>query len=180
MGLKNTQFEDEVQVSYFVKTKKSKNPRLGSGRLLDISNVGLCMEISPTGSELYMESGGKLFLINKNIELQIFCRSYPNNISLEGTVKWIQREHRPDRPHEEGDIFVGVIFSFPDGNQRKYLAEFVELFRNDTGRCGECGAPVSVDAPLCYRCGARLVRKRTFLRNIINSILSGNKSSEKG
>ena len=168
-------FEEEVQISYFVKGK-GKASRIGSGRLLDISNVGLCMEISPIGSELFMESGGNLFLLNRNIEIQIFCRSYSNNISVEGNVRWIKREDDLGKTEHEDGIFVGVIFSCTEGDQKRYIAEFVDLYRNDTIHCGECGVPVSVDSALCYKCGSRHVRKRAFLRDIINTIFSGSKS----
>jgi hypothetical protein len=74
---------------------------------------------------------------------------------------------------------VGVLFSLTGADQRKNLAEFVRLFRHDTIQCSGCRSPVSVDAALCYKCGTRLVRKRTFFRNIINTILSGDADPEK-
>jgi len=134
------------------------------------------MEISSIGSELFMESGGNLFLLNRNIAIQIFCRSYPQNISIEGNVRWIKREsHMGKTGHEDG-IFIGVIFSSAYGTQKKHIEEFVELFRNDTVRCAECRAPISVDAALCYKCGSRHVRKRAFLRDIINTLFSSSKN----
>jgi hypothetical protein len=175
----NLSLKDEVQISYFVKAKKKKSSRICAAELIDISNVGLCMEISPTGSELYMESGGKLFLINKKVEIQIFCRSHSNNISVEAQVKWIKQNSESSKPSDEARIYVGVLFSSTDANQKRELAELIQLIRKDTVRCGECSTPVSADASLCYKCGARLVRKRTFLRSIINSVLSGTKKNDK-
>ena len=166
---------DEVQISYFVKRKDTKNSRVSVGRLLDISNAGLCMEILPEDSELYMESAGKLFLLNRNIDIQIFCRSYPSNISIEGCVKWIKRKDESPGLGDEDNICVGVLFSFANADQRKELAKLVALLRNDTILCAECNAPVFTEAALCYNCGARLVRKRAFLKNILHGLLAGDK-----
>jgi hypothetical protein len=171
--------EEEVQLTYFLTGKKGKNSRLCTAELLDISNIGLCMKIPSSGSELYMESDRKLFLINRNIDIQIFCRSYPNNISLQGRVEWIKRESTGEKSTDEGNIYAGVLFFFPDGDQRKYVTEFVKLFRNHTISCPKCRVDVSSEVGLCYKCGARLVRKRTFLRSIINGIISGTGTTPK-
>ncbi len=168
--------KSEVQVSYFVKKHKGKPSRICLGSLLDISNAGLCMEISHLDSELYMESGGRIFLLNRNIDMQIFCRSHPNNVSIEGHVKWIQREDKTgssEMAEKVDSIRVGVLFRFDDAGQRMELATLVSLLKTDTANCGKCNAPVSVDAPLCYNCGTRLVRRRAFLRKILDSLLSG-------
>ncbi len=168
--------ESDVQISYFVKKREGKPSRICLARLLDISNAGLCMEISQFDSELYMESGGRIFLLNRNVDMQIFCRSHPNNVSIEGRVKWIQHGDETDSPEtmEGGDsIRVGVLFRFDDTAQRLELANLVSLLKTNTTNCGECNAPVSVDAPLCYNCGSRLVRRRAFLRKILDNLLAG-------
>lgn len=171
--------EGDVQISYFVKKWKGKPARICLARLLDISNAGLCMEISQFDSELYMESGGKLFLLNRNIDMQIFCRSHPNNVSIDGRVKWLQRkeesESQPESQENDDGVYVGVLFRFDDANQRRELASLVRLLKTDTANCRECNAPVSADAPLCYNCGSRLVRRRAFLRRILDNLLAGNK-----
>ena len=167
--------ESEVQVSYFVKKNKGKPSCICLASLLDISNAGLCMEISRFDSELYMESGGRIFLLNRNIDMQIFCRSHPNNVSIEGHVKWIQLEDEtksPEMAEEAGGIRVGVLFKFDDAGQRMELAALVSLLKTDTTNCRKCNSPVSVDTPLCYNCGTRLVQRRAFLRKILDSLLS--------
>lgn len=169
--------EDEVQISYFVKKPEGKSSRVCLAKLLDLSNVGLCMEISPLDSELYMESGGTLFLLNKTIEIQIYCRFYPTNVSVEGHVKWLQRKGKSDSPGTDGRILVGALFRFDGADQRRDLAELVGLLKNDTVNCRECNAPVSADAPLCYNCGARLTRRRAFLKKIFDNLLAGNKDA---
>jgi ribosomal protein L40E len=168
--------ESEVQISYFVKKQGGKPSRICLANLLDISNAGLCMEISDLDSELYMESGGRIFLLNRNIDMQIFCRSYPDNVSIQGHVKWIQHEDETSSPQmgeESSSIRVGVLFRFDDAGQRLELANLVRLLKTDTTNCNECNAPVSVDAPLCYNCGSRLVRRRAFLRKILDNLLAG-------
>jgi ribosomal protein L40E len=169
-------YEDEVQVSYFVKKRKGSPSRLCEAKLLDISNAGLCMEISPEDSEIYMESGGQVFLLNRSIDIQIFCRSHPNNVSVEGYVKWLQREEENEAGIDPGGIRVGVLFSFDNADQRWELAELVSLLKTDTTNCRECNAPVSADAPLCYNCGSKLVRRRAFLRKILDNLLAGDKA----
>ena len=169
--------ENEVQISYFVRKRHAKSARIGYATLMDISSAGLCMEISPLDSELYMETLGQLFLLNRNIDIQIFCRSHPSNVSIEGRVTWIKRREEADNREIDGGICVGVAFSFETAEQRRELANLVELLRGDTFNCAECGSPVSVNAGLCYRCGARLARKRTFFRKIIFGLLAGNSES---
>ncbi len=170
--------EGEVQISYYVKKWKGKPARICLARLLDISNAGLCMEISQFDSELYMETGGKLFLLNRNIDMQIFCRSLPNNVSIDGRVKWIQHREESESQSESQDddgIYIGVLFKFDGADQRRELASLVSLLKTDTANCRECNAPVSADAPLCYNCGSRLIRRRAFLRRIFDNLLAGNK-----
>ena len=173
---KNLIYEDEVQVSYFVKKRRGKPSRICEATLLDISNAGLCMEISPEDSEIYMESGGQVFLLNRSIDIQIFCRSHPNNVSVEGYVKWLQREEENEAGIDPGGIRAGVLFSFESTDQRWELAELVSLLKTDTANCRECNAPVSADAPLCYNCGSKLVRRRAFLRKILDNLLAGDKA----
>ncbi|UCD56211.1 MAG: hypothetical protein JSV16_10265 [Candidatus Hydrogenedentota bacterium] len=170
--------ENEIQLSYFVKRKGGKPPHVGVARLLDISGAGLCMEISLAGSELFMELQGSLFLLNKNVEMQIFCRSHPNNISIEGCIKWFRQNDEAGDSADGDKVCVGVIFLFEDPDQRKELAELVELLKNDMVRCSQCGAVVCTDAPLCYTCGARLVPKRAFFKKLIGGLLNGNESAE--
>jgi hypothetical protein len=165
--------ENEVQVSYFVKKRGGKPSRVCVAKLLDISNVGLCMEISDEDSELYMETRGKLFLLNKTIEIQIFCRSYPTNVSLEANLKWIQRKDEPNFDEEGDEIFIGALFRFEDMGQRRDLAELVNLLKTDTVNCPECNAPVSIDAALCFNCGNRTERRRAFLKKIFDNLLIG-------
>ncbi len=167
--------EKDVQVSYFAKKRDGKTSRIAYAELLDISNAGLCMEISPEDSELYMESRGQLFLLNRIIEIQMFCRSHPSNVSVEGRIKWIKRKEEDDVDGQDNGICVGVLFNFDDAHQRRDLAELVSLLKTDVMNCGDCNAPVSTEALLCYNCGARLVRKRAFFRKIINGLLAGNK-----
>jgi len=167
--------ENDIQLSYFVKKRKGSPSRVCSAKLLDISNTGLCMEISEHDSELYMESQGSLFLLNKNIEIQMFCRSYPTNISMEGQVKWLQRPKESDTPENEADIHAGILFCFDGTDQRIELANLVSLLKKEVIICRECGASVSGEVALCYSCGCRLVRKRAFFRKIIDNLIAGAK-----
>ncbi len=168
--------ETEVQLSYFTRKRNEKPSRIGYAKLLDISNAGLCMEIPQDGPELYMESRDQLFLVNKTIDLQIFCRSCSANVSIEGRVKWIKWKEETVIPEENEGICVGVLFSFTNADQRRDLAELVSVLKTDTISCADCGAPVSSGAALCYNCGTRLVRKRAFLRKIIDNLLAGKKN----
>jgi len=165
--------DNDVQVSYLIKRKKGKVSRIASGRLLDISEAGLCMEISPLDSDLFLESQGTLFALNKNVELQIFCRSHPNNISVEGCVKWFKRNKDIDESFNDGNVCVGVIFSFWERDHKQEVAELVRHLKNDTIHCNECNARVSAGSVLCYNCGSRPVRKRAFLRKMLFSIFNG-------
>ena len=169
--------EDDVQLTYFVNKREGKASRIYEAKLLDISNSGLCMEISSNDSEIYMESGGQAFLLNRSIEMQIFCRSHPNNVSIEGQIKWLQQEKGRNTPYSGlGVIRVGVLFSFARADQRFELAELVGLLKTDTTNCNECNTPVSVDAPLCYNCGSKLIQRRAFLRKLLDNLLAGDKT----
>jgi predicted amidophosphoribosyltransferase len=73
---------------------------------------------------------------------------------------------------------VGALFSFDSADQRWELAELVSLLKTDTANCGECNAPVSANAPLCYNCGNKLVQRRAFLRKILDNLLAGDKAGD--
>lgn len=169
--------EDEVQVTYFVNKSKGNPSRICEAKLLDISNTGLCMEIASDDSEIHMESGGQVFLLNRSIEIQIFCRSHPNNVSVEGHIKWIHREDKSGYGPNAGGIMIGVLFNFARSDQRFEVANLVGLLKTDTITCQQCNAPVSADAPLCYKCGSKLIRRRAFLRKILDNLLAGDKTS---
>ena len=178
--VKKIVLKDEVQLSYFAKRREKTLSHIAYAKLLDISNAGLCMEISPDDSQLYMETGGQLFLLNRTIELQIFCRSCTSNVSIEGHVKWIKQASESDALEENGGICVGVLFNFDNAEQRRDLAELIGLLKTDTISCGECGSPASAEAALCFNCGAKLVRRRAFFKKIINNLLASGKSSSSG
>jgi hypothetical protein len=161
--------ENDVHLSYFVKRKKGKPPRVANGRLLDISEAGLCMEISLHDSELFMETQGSLYVLNKQIELQIFCRSHPNNISIDGSIRWFKRKQEFNELADDCDICVGVMFS---ARQQDEMAELVGHLKTVRIHCGECNVSVSSDAVFCYNCGARMVRRRAFLKRAIHSLFS--------
>ena len=163
---------DDVQLSYLIKRKRGKPSRIASASLLDISEAGLCMEISPLDSDLFLETHGTLFALNKNIEMQIFCRSHPNNVSVEGSVKWFKRNKEIDSSMDNGNVCVGVIFSFWERCHKEQVAELVRHLKNDSVRCGECNALISAAAFLCYNCGSKLTRKRTLLKKILFSLLN--------
>ena len=114
---------NEVHLSYFIRRKRGEASRIASARLLEISEAGLCMEISPLDSDLFLETGGTLFALNKNIEAQIFCRSHPNNVSVEGVVKWFKRNEEIDESMDGGNVCVGVIFSHRNSCQKQEIAE---------------------------------------------------------
>ena len=164
--------EDEVQLSYFVKRKGGKPPRVAFGRLLEISESGLCMEISPLDSDLFMVSRNQLFAMNKFVEMQFFCRSHPKNISIQGRVEWFKRQNKTGQSLDGGGVCTGVIFSYTSSTQRREMAALVGHLRNDRSGCRKCKTAVSSNAVFCYNCGARLPRRRTFLRRAIDSLLS--------
>ena len=164
---------NEVHLSYLIKKKRGETSRIASARLLDISEAGLCMEISPLDSDLFLESQGTLFALNKNIEMQIFCRSHPSNVSVEGCVKWFKQKKDIDEFIDDGNVCVGVIFSFWEKSHMEQVAELVKHLKDDTVHCRECNARISADAFLCYNCGSKPIRKRAFLRKILSSFLNG-------
>ncbi|RJP20383.1 MAG: hypothetical protein C4520_11415 [Candidatus Abyssobacteria bacterium SURF_5] len=170
------ELDDEVQLSYFVNHKNRKASRVGHAKLIDISEAGLCMEISPYDSDLFLESQGRLFIMSTQVEMQVFCRSHPINVSMTGVIRWFkQKKEFGDMPDNE-NIFVGVIFPFASGSQRKTIVDLVGHLKNDVVKCGECGATISADVFICYHCGSRPVRKRSVLKKMILGFL-GNSDS---
>lgn len=170
--------DDEAQLSYFVRKKGRKAPRVGYAKLIDITEAGLCMEISPVDSDLFMESKKTTFILSKDIELQIFCRSHPINVSVAGCIKWFKRKEEIHKAENSENIYVGLIFTFFDSAQKKEIAELVGHLKNDMVRCNACGASISADTVLCYSCGARHVRKRAFLKKMLFSLLANNENVE--
>jgi hypothetical protein len=165
--------DNAVHLSYFVKRKKGKPSRVAFARLLDISHAGLCMEVSPVDSDLFMESGGTLFILKKNIEMQIFCRSHPNNVSVAATIKWFKKKEESIDSIDDGNVCAGVMFSLADADQRREISELVGLLKGGTACCRECNASVSGEAAFCYNCGAKIPRKRAFLKKMLNTLLAG-------
>ncbi|RJP71240.1 MAG: hypothetical protein C4532_07965 [Candidatus Abyssobacteria bacterium SURF_17] len=165
------ELRDEIHVSYFVKNRDRKAPRVAFASVIDITTSGLCMEISLIDSDLFMESGGTPFILTRDIEMQIFCRTHPINISVPGSIKWFKRKKDIGTFEDNGNMCVGVIFAFRSNEERKEVLELVRRFKCDTIRCSECGTTVSAEAALCYNCGARVIQKRAFLRKLIFSLL---------
>ncbi len=169
---------NEIHLTFFVQEKRGKPTRVAFARLLDISAGGLCMEISPLDSDLFMESHGRLFILNRNIEMQMFCRSHPTNVSVAGHVKWFKRKKDVEESAEDDDIYIGVTFSFENGLQREDVSRLLEHLKSDMVSCQNCNARVSAEAALCYNCGAKLVRKRTLLRRMIFGLLASSEEAD--
>ncbi|GAB4334472.1 MAG: hypothetical protein Kow0099_06520 [Candidatus Abyssubacteria bacterium] len=150
---------------------------MGNARLIDISDAGLCMEISPLDSDLFMELQGTAFILSTELEIQIFCRSHPINIAISGSIKWFKRKKEMGDAGNDDNICVGVIFSFANSAQKKEVVELLRHLKNDTIRCGSCDARVSANAVVCYNCGSRPMRKRTLLRKMLNSLLTEHDSA---
>ncbi len=163
---------DAVQASYFVKNKSRKPTRVGHARLIDISGAGLCMEISPLDSDLFMESQGKLFVINSDIQIQLFCRTHPDNLFVAGCIKWFKSKKEAGNTNDDGNIYVGIIFPADDRNQKRDIVELLRHLKKETTKCNQCDAVVSADAVICYNCGSKPTRKRTFLKKMIFSFLA--------
>jgi ribosomal protein L40E len=163
---------DEVQLSYFVRSKERKTSRVAHARLIDISEAGLCMEISPLDSDIFMESQGHLFIVNGDVEMQLFCRSHPDNLFLVGGIKWFRRKKELDDSETDGKIYVGVLFSGDGRTQKKDIVELIRHLKTESTKCSECGARISTESVLCYNCGAKTVRKRTIFKKMIFSFLA--------
>jgi len=169
----------EIRFSYFVKDKHGKPSRVGLARVLDISQTGLCMEISPADSDLFLESFGGLSEPNRSIELQIFCRSHPSNIFVEGSVMWFKQKKElvnSAECSESLDICAGVVFTIENAQNRRDLLEMLGNRETSVTRCRDCGAPVSADGSFCYECGTRLVTKREIIKNAFLEVLAGDDS----
>jgi ribosomal protein L40E len=169
------ELDDEAQLSYYVKHKSRKHSRVGHAKLIDLSEAGLCMEISPSDSDLFLESQGKLFIMSTDIELQIFCRSHPMNVWVSGSIRWFKRKSELGEFEESENIYIGVMFPFANAQQRAEIVDLVRHLKNDNdmSKCRECGAVVSSDAFICYKCGERVTRKRNVLRKMIFGFLGG-------
>jgi hypothetical protein len=172
------ELEDEAQLSYYVKHKSRRHSRVGHAKLLDLSEAGLCMEISPLDSDLFLESQGKLFIMSTDIELQIFCRSHPMNVWVSGSIRWFKRKSELGEFEGSENIYIGVMFPFASATQRGEIVDLVRHLKNDMSKCRGCGAIVSSDAFICYNCGERLTRKRSVLRKMIFGLLGGGAEDE--
>jgi len=164
----------EVHFSYYVKRKDGKPSRVGFARVLDISETGLCMEMSPLDSDLFAESFGDRPVLNREIELQIFCRSHPSNVFVEGSVRWFKQKRELDLSScssSDLGICAGVVFSIDDAEHKKDIVELIRRFRRETVLCRICGARVSADGAFCYDCGTRLVRRRSLIKNALFDVL---------
>lgn len=168
--------ENELQLSFYVKNRKGKDSKVAFAKLLDISEAGLCMEISPLDSDLFMEVQDTLYILSKTIAIQLFCRSHDNNVSIEGEIKWFKRKSELYKSCKEFDICAGVLFSIHDSQGKK---EVIELMRHLGGRssnCHSCSSIISTQSAFCHSCGSRLAQKRSLLKNVIFGLLNGNES----
>lgn len=163
--------DNEVQLSYFANTKGKKLAKVSHARLIDITEAGLCMEVSLRDSGLFMESSKSLYLLCKDIELQIFCRSHPINISVAGQIKWYERSSALELSGDEDTLFMGVIFRLENPTHRSEILELVKHLKGNITNCKRCDATISADAVLCYKCGAKPTRRRTFFKKMIYSLL---------
>ena len=167
--------DSELRFSFFVKGSDGKPSRVGVARVLDISETGLCMEISPLDSDLFVEPFVGIPELNRDIELQIFCRSHPSNVFVNGSVRWFRQMKEvalPADSTERLDICAGVVFSIDDPDKRREMGEMLGRLNNSTVRCAQCGAPVSANGMFCYDCGIRLITKRETVQNAIFDVLA--------
>jgi hypothetical protein len=171
---KSVSLSEQILLSYYLRSKSQKTPRVGNARLIDISEAGLCMEISPLDSDLFLESQGTAFILSTEVEIQIFCRLHPINIAISGSIKWFKRKKDMEDMADDGNICLGVIFSFATVAQKKEMVELVRRLKNDTIQCSVCDSRVSANAVVCYNCGSKPIRKRTLLRKMLFSLLAEN------
>jgi hypothetical protein len=167
--------DSEIRFSFFVKGSDGKPSRVGLARVLDISQTGLCMEISPIDSDLFMEPFKNLTEPHRKIELQIFCRSHPSNIFVEGSVKWFKPKKELgacDKFSKSLDICAGVVFTVNGTDKRRELMEMIGHLPTSAICCRECGTAVSVNGAFCYECGTRLVTKRELMKNALFDVLT--------
>ena len=163
---------DELCFSYSIKKHHGKSSRAGFARVLDISQSGLCMEISPYDSDLFVEWNAGEPGFNKDIELQIFCRSHPSNVFVEGSVKWFKQKGEFVDSNDRLHICAGVIFSPRGDEQKQQISELLERLNKSTTPCEQCGEVISTDAAFCFNCGSKLPRRRDIFKKIISSFLS--------
>lgn len=150
--------KDEVCFSYSVRKGNGGPLRAGFAKVRDISESGLCMEISPFDSDLFVEWYGGQPGFNRDIELQIFCRSHPCNVSVNGSVRWFKQKGGLLDSFDRLYLFAGVMFSIDSHEQKRELSELLKRLNNNTKRCRQCDASVSVDAAFCYDCGEILTQ----------------------
>jgi hypothetical protein len=134
------------------------------------------MEISPSDSDLFMDSFEDLPEPNRDIELQIFCRSHPSNIFVEGSVRWFKQKKELANCAERSeslDICAGVVFEIDDTENKRDLIEMLDHLQTSAIHCRDCGMPVSVNGLFCYECGTRLITKREVMKSALLEVLSG-------
>ena len=176
---KNSVQKDEVCFSYSVKKEHGSPLRAGFARVLDISESGLCMEISPFDSDLFVEWAAGRRGFNKDIELQIFCRSHPCNVSVNGSVKWFKQKGEFFNSSDKHHLFAGVMFSIDSDDQKRQISELLERLDNNTKQCETCNASVSIDAAFCYNCGEQLIERRDTVERIVVGSLLADKMRQK-
>lgn len=158
--------------SYFVKKRGGEPSRVGLAKVVDISESGLCMEIPPFDSDLFVNNCGPDLGLNKEMELQIFCRSHTNNIFVEGSVKWFKQKQDLGSTSDKLHLCAGVIFSIHDYEQQRQISDLLRHLKYDTICCKECGVFVSTEAVFCYNCGFKLVRRRNIFPMFIHALLA--------
>jgi hypothetical protein len=129
------------------------------------------MEIASYDSDLFVELCGKLPVVNREIELQIYCRSHPRNVFVEGTVQWFKQKRELDASCDGMNLCAGVVFSGSDLQRDDGIADLLECIGTGMIECSACGTLVSENAALCHKCASKLVRRRSLLREAIFSAL---------
>ena len=170
-----TALDSELCFSYFVRGRTKRPSRVGRAKVLDISEVGLCMEISPLDSDLFMDPDRTPPAVNRDIGLQIYCRSHSSNVFVEGSVIWFKQKGELDEAagsSDSIDICAGVVFSIDDAEKKHEIRQILGCLKIPTTRCRSCGAPVSVEASLCYKCGARPVGRREAFKAALGEALA--------
>ncbi len=168
--------KEEMCFSYCVKKDNGAPLRAGFARVLDISESGLCMEISPFDSDLFVEWCGGQAGFNKEIELQIFCRSHPHNVSVDGSVRWFKQKGELFDSSDRLFLFAGVMFSTNSDDQKRQISELLARFDTGTKPCGKCDASVSIDAAFCYNCGEELMPRSDIVRKVVSGLVVDGKT----
>ena len=88
-------------------------------------------------------------------------------------LKWFKKKEESIDSIDDGNVCAGVMFSLRDADQRREISELVGLLKGGTACCRECNASVSGEAAFCYNCGAKIPRKRAFLKKMLNTLLAG-------